>query len=490
MSGIGAVGRFADLNGPANAQTHLRGHDMIFDVVIIGGGSAGYAAARVAADNGASVAIVDKGPLGGLCILRGCMPSKTLLRSSDLLSLMKRAGEFGLNAREITPDLAAINDRKRRLVDEFAEYRIAQLNSPEFTLIQGRARFESPNTVRVGTARVRGRRFVIAVGSAVSRVPVPGLDEAGCLTSDDVLELRELPESVIVLGGGAVATELGQFLCRMGARTTLIQRNSQLISACDPDMVRPVETRFREEGMQVFTGTSLQRIARTGDRIAVHFLHRGEPRTASAAVVVNALGRTPDLAGLALERAGVDVANGRIVASDFMQTSADHVFAAGDCVGPYEIVHIAVLQGEICGHNAVAEVPDKRIEYRLRTSVVFTDPQVASVGPTERECRNAGIAFLSAEYPFSDHGKSLVMGETHGAVKILCHPESGELIAGHITGPEASELIHELTAVIYYRGTVFDLLEIPHYHPTLAEIITYPAEELAGILTRQPDRHP
>ena len=161
-------------------------------------------------------------------------------------------------------------------------------------------------------------------------------------------------------------------------------------------------------------------------------------------------------------------------------------FAVGDVNGLHQIVHIAIQQGEIAGWNAVhPDQPSRKQTNRLDTLVVFTDPQVASLGLTEKDCRHQGIAYLASSYPFNDHGKSLVLGETHGHVKLLCHPSSGEILGGHIVGPEAGELIHELIAVMYYHGTVFDLLEMPHYHPTLAEILTYPAEDLATRITNE-----
>ena len=450
------------------------------DLIVIGGGSAGYAAARTARAAGADVAIVDHGPLGGLCILRGCMPSKAILRSAEVAGLMRRAGEFGLIPVDTRADLGAIMDRKDRLVREFTEYRVEQLRDPGFHLYEERAHFLSPGQIRVGDQTLRAGSFIVATGSIPARVAVPGLDEAGYMTSDTALDLRRQPETMLVLGGGPVAVELAQFFARIGTAVTLIQRSAHILSSGDEDLARPVEARFREEGIELYTDTQLQRFSRAGPLKTAHFSHQGSDRTVSAAVILQAMGRQPNTAGLALDTAGVETDRGRIVVDAEMRTSQPHIFAVGDVNGLQEIVHIAVQQGEIAAHNAV--FPDRsaqRMDERLQTLVVFTDPQVASVGLGEKQCRDANIPFLVASYPFDDHGKSLCLGEVHGHVKLLCNPDTGELLGGHIVGPEAGELIHELTAVMYFRGTVHDLCRMPHYHPTLAEILTYPAEELS-----------
>jgi len=450
------------------------------DIVIIGGGSAGYAAARTARNAGADVAIVDHGPLGGLCILRGCMPTKTILRSADILSLMRRAGEFGLLPVEARANLAAIMARKERLVRDFAGYRIEQLRDPRFTLYEEVATLVSPREVRAGDQGLEADSFIIATGSSPGHVPVPGLDEVGYITSDDALELRQQPESMLVLGGGPVAVELAQFFQRLGTRVTLIQRSHHILSAGDEDLARPVEARFREEGMEVYTGTQLRRFTRDGDLKVAHFSHEGREKAAAAQEILQAMGRRPSIDCLNLEKAGVEVERGRIVVNPEMRTSQPHIFAVGDVNGLHEIVHIAIQQGEIAAYNAVyPDRPAYRMDDRLKTQVVFTDPQVASVGLCEKGCQTDDVPYLVATYPFDDHGKSICLGETRGHVKLLCRPRTGELIGAHIVGPEASELIHELIAVMHFHGTVHDLLQIPHYHPTLAEIITYPAEELA-----------
>jgi len=453
------------------------------DVIVIGGGSAGYAAARTARDAGADVAIVDQGPLGGLCILRGCMPTKAILRSAAVAALLRRAKEFGLSPVSAHADLSAIVDRKDRLVREFADYRIQQLRDPRLTLYQSQAVFRSPHEISVGDTVLSASSFIVATGSRPSEAPIPGLDQAGYFTSDTILDLRTQPGSLIVLGGGAVALELGQFFARLGTKVTILQRGCTLLSGMDEDVGRALEAALIDEGLEVVTGVQLLRATRDTAGMAVWAMKDGRERSYVGQEILQALGRQPNIEGLRLDLAEVTVDDGRIVVDGAMRTSQAHIYAVGDVNDVTPIVHLAIQQGEIAAYNAThADRPAKTIDHRLDTEVVFTDPQVAVLGLNEVRAKADKIPYLTASYPFADHGKALCLGAPQGFVKLLAAPQTGEILGAQIVGAEAGELIHELIAVMYYHGTAVDLLHMPHYHPTLAEIVTYPAESIVGRL--------
>ena len=455
------------------------------DIVVIGGGSAGYAAARTARDAGADVAIVDQGPLGGLCILRGCMPTKTILRSAEIMALMKRAHEFGLAPVTARADLSDIVDRKNRLVQEFADDRVAGLRDPRFSLYESRAEFLSSHEIRAGGVRIRGEAFVIATGSSAAQVDIPGLDKAGYLTSDEALDVRRLPASILVLGGGLVAVEFAQFFARIGTKVTMLQRGASLLSDMDDDIGQTLAAAFRDEGIEVITGVSFLCVTSTPAEKTVQFAQGGVVQTRSAEVIFQALGRRPNVKGLNLDAAGVQMVDGRPVVGADMRTSQPHIFAVGDVNDLTPIVHLAIQQGETAAFNAThPNEPARVIDHRLDSEMVFTDPQVAAAGMNERQCRERSIPYVTASHPFADHGKAMCIGAAHGFVKLLCRPDNGELLGAQIVGPEATELIHELIAVMYFHGTAQDLLRIPHYHPTLAEIVTYPAESIVEQMSR------
>ena len=455
------------------------------DVVVIGGGSAGYAAARTAREAGADVAIVDQGPLGGLCILRGCMPTKAILRSAEIAAVMRRAPEFGLSPVEVRASLPAIVDRKNRLVREFAEYRIQQLRDPAFTLYEAPATFLSPYRLQVGSTCLAAKSFIIATGSVPREVAIPGLAEAGCVTSDSLLDRREQPESLIVLGAGPVGLEFGQFFARIGTQVTLVQRAPHVLSHLDADVGVALGQALAAEGLRVMTDRQALRVQRDGNMMAVSVLHKGEEKVLAGDLVLNALGRVPNIAGLGLSAAQVTVDAGRVVVDAGMRTSQPHIFAVGDVTNLYNVVHIAIQQGELAGWNAChPDDPPRHFDDRLVAEVIFTEPQVAAVGLTEKACRARGLSYLTGTYPFADHGKAMCLGSTQGFVKLMADRASGTLLGAEIVGPESGELIHEMIAVMYYHGTVHDLLRIPHYHPTLAEIVTYPAESIVEQMRR------
>lgn len=454
-------------------------HD--FDVAIIGGGSGGYAAARTAAAAGLKTVVIEGGEeVGGLCILRGCMPTKALLYAAEVMHVASHPEPWGIRS-EVSFDFTKVMARKNALIKEFADYRVQQLTSGKFRFVRAMARFTDPHTVELSTGeKLTAKQFVIATGSSVAPSPLPHLNDVGYLDSDSALKLTKLPRSLIVLGGGAVALEFAQFFVRFGVKVTLIQRSPRVLHEMDSDAAEVIEKVFRREGMTVYTGTKLTEARRLGGQKEIFFQHEGETRRALAEEIFFALGRVPKIAGLALEKIGVQLEFGRIVTNAQMQTSVPHIYAAGDCTGLHEIVHIAVLQGETAGHNIAHPERPKAMDYRLITEVVFTDPQVASVGFTEKQAQVDNVPHLVASYPFSDHGKSLIMEAKDGFVKLLAEPRTGEIIGGACVGPAGGELIHEIITAMYKRMTVHELAAMPHYHPTLAEIWTYPAEELAG----------
>jgi pyruvate/2-oxoglutarate dehydrogenase complex dihydrolipoamide dehydrogenase (E3) component len=463
-----------------------------FEVAVIGGGSAGFAAARTASSLGASTVVIEGGEqVGGLCILRGCMPSKSLLESAHRWHEIQRSREFGLVAKAVEVDMECVQARKQHLIGGFAAFRRKQLRQGKFTLVRGHASFLDAQTLLVTRGRkqelITASTFILATGSVITRVPVPGLWETGCLTSDTALEADEIPKRLAVLGGGVIAVELGQFFARVGSKTTILQRSRKIVRNYSPDVSLELERAFKAEMIDVRTGVKLLGVSRKGKGKKIIFQRGSKREEIVVDEILYAMGRAPALEGLNLPNADIELDEGRLQVNDQLATSAPHIFAAGDAVGPHEVVHIAIQQGEIAARNAVNllrgghQVPEQ-IDYRLKTLVTFTDPEIASVGLTEAEAKAQGIDYLRASYPFNDLGKAMIGGHEFGFVKLLAEKSRGEIIGAEIIGPHASDLIHELIAVMRYRGTAQEVATMPHYHPTLAEIVTYPAEEIADLL--------
>jgi pyruvate/2-oxoglutarate dehydrogenase complex dihydrolipoamide dehydrogenase (E3) component len=355
------------------------------------------------------------------------------------------------------------------------------LHSGKFDLIRAHARFRDPHTLELSNGRtLRAKKFLIGTGSRVAVPPLPGLAEAKTWISDDVLDLSVRPKSVIVLGGGVVACELAQFLSRIGTKVTLIQRSSHLLRYHSPEAGSVVAQAMQDEGMEVFTGTAVRAITQDRRGTTVTFTHAGRTVRRRADHLLNALGREPNTGSLNLTAAGVRTnEGGRILTNRWQQTSASHIYAGGDCASPAEVVHIAVQQGELAARHAAGQRGLKPVNYSLLLNVVFTSPPVASLGRSEAELKREGVPYLAASYPFNDHGKSILMEANYGFVKVMAEPKRGRLLGVEIVGPEAGELIHAFTGPMSMQATVHDLLRAPWYHPTLAEIVTYPLEEIA-----------
>ena len=452
-----------------------------FDVVVIGAGTAGLAAAKAAHAAGAVVAVVDHGPLGTFCARLGCMPSKALLQSAHALARARRAGGLGV-ALGGTPELSwpVARAREAALVRGFVEETArATTASKHFTLLRGVAEL-----VDGGSAVVDGRpvaasatcRWVVATGSRPVRPRIAGLDDVKdlTLTSDELFALEAVPASVAVVGAGAVAVELGQLLARAGAEVHLVAQDEQVAHLRPGPLQQALVTSLARE-LSLHRSTRIERVRREGDRVAVVLGDGAELRVER---LLLAAGRRPDLDALQLSRAGVRVDDGRPVHDEHLRTTNPAIFVAGDAAGAPGVLHAATLQGRVAGRNAAARDGTlERVELAPAMRVVFCDPVVAAVGLDPEDARRAGRRVCVATRAWADQGRARLMDETDGLAQLVVDRETRGVLGCQLVGPNADLLVHLASYAMELGATVDRLLALHHYHPTLAEMLASLAQQ-------------
>lgn len=450
-----------------------------FDVVVIGGGSGGYAAAKMAVSKGLTVAVVEKAQeLGGLCILRGCMPTKALLETSNRLRAIREAGEFGIEVEEPRFDLDALRERKSKLVNGFQEWRVKGLQKGDFELIRGQARFLDAHHIEVNDLKIKGKSFVIATGSDEKVPPIQGLAKTPFWTSDEVVDLPSVPERVVVVGTGAVGMESAHLFQGLGSQVSIISRSRPLVSSVEPEISEAMEKRCADLGIEVVFENGLQSV-KYEESIFSLTLADGSVLQAEGLVV--ATGRKPMLDGLALEKAGFSEGVRSIEINEHCQTEVPHIYAVGDCASPLAVVHLAVMQGEVASANIARQLAGESLaetwDLDLKMFGIFTDPEIVQVGLTSEEVRERGIEAATVAYRFDDQGKGEIVGEKHGLVMMVADQKTGRILGASGMGPHVIDYAHTITVALHQKLTVAEFLKIPSYHPTLGEIWTYAAEE-------------
>ncbi len=438
-----------------------------FDLAVIGGGTAGLVTSAVSAGIGARTALVERHRLGGECLWTGCVPSKAILRSAAVLAAVRRAADYGLRASG-EADFAEVMARVRRTIAAIEPH-----DSPErfrglgVDVVEGEARFLSPEEAEVGGRRVRAKRWVVATGSRTAIPPVPGLEEAGYLTHETVWALERLPASMLVLGAGPIGAEIGQTFARLGSRVTVVGSGAQVLEREDPEVAEVLRRAMEREGVAFRLGCRAEAVRLEGGERVVELSSGEEVR---AEVVFVATGRRPNVEGMGLEAVGVEVGKGGIVVDERLRTTARNVWAAGDVVGPYRFTHVADYHGRLAAPNALFPV-GRKVDYRVVPWCTYTEPEVARVGVTEAEARERwGDAAGVFRYRHDSLDRAVCDGEPDGLTKLVTDPK-GRLVGAHVVGPRAGETIHEAVLAVRHRLKLSDLSGMIHVYPTYPESI-------------------
>lgn len=422
-----------------------------YDLSVIGAGWAGFNACLKAKEAKLKVCLIEASQIGGTCLNSGCIPTKALVQSAKIYSLVKKASNFGIELDDPRINFTKIQERKEKIVGQLAQGIKSRLSGVD--LVNSRARIVSPNEIEAGGRRITTKFILIAAGSKPAELPDFKFDSVKVINSDQALLLKEVPQSLLIIGGGFIGCEFAGLFSTLGSRVSIIEKCPQLLPGADKEIAKKIEVIFKKKGIKVNTDT---------DASALNLSDYSK--------ILVCVGRVPNTRGLGLEEAGIKTEKNRIVVNDYLETNIPNIFAAGDCASPVMLAHYAAYQGRAAVENMVRNASHKA-DNQVIPSCIFTDPEISGVGMNEEEAKARGLEVNVHKFDFLGSGMARIIDEAEGFIKIISDAKSGQILGASIIGPKASELIAILTVAISARLKVSQVRETIFAHPTLAESV-------------------
>jgi dihydrolipoamide dehydrogenase len=452
-------------------------------ITIIGGGPGGYVAAIQAAKMGAKVVLVEKDRLGGTCLNRGCVPTKALVRSANVYNIIKNSKEFGVEVESCNINIEKIIERKDNIVNQLVKGISFLIKKNKIIYIEGQGEIKDKNTVIVkeDDILINTKNIIIATGSTADIPPIKGIDNENVLTSTQMLDLKELPESLVIIGGGVIGMEFAFIYASFGVKVTVIEFLSQILNTFDKDVLREIKKSAKKAGISIHTNAKVIEIKESKDKnCVVAFEKNEEVNYVTSNKVLISAGRKPYFKGIGLEKLGIELNDGDrgIKVNEKMQTSIPNIYAIGDVTNKILLAHVASHQGVVAVKNILNE--DTDMDYSAIPSAVFTVPEIGTVGINEKTAEEMGIDYKVGKFPFTANGKALTAGKTEGFVKIIRDVKTNRVIGATIIGTHATDLIAEITLAIKNNLTIYEIIETIYAHPTTAEAIYEAALDTLG----------
>lgn len=441
-----------------------------FDIAVIGGGPGGYVAAIKAAQEGKKVCLIEEGELGGVCLNRGCIPTKTLLKSVQVLDTVRHSFDYGIKGVEKTKlqiDMAKLQERKHNVVKKLTGGVGMLLKANGVTVYKGKGSFIDRNTLMAGEEKITADNIIIATGSVSLALPIPIIkEEAGALlNSDQALEINEVPEKVVIIGGGVIGVEFAFIFAQLGANVVIVELMDRILPMVDEEVVGEVARMLKGLGIKLVVGAKVTKIE--GNK--VFYEKDGGEESETGQKILMAVGRTPTTEGLNIEAAGVKMAKKAIAVDEHLQTSQPGIYAIGDVNGKSMLAHTASMEGLIAVENILGH--KTKMQYDKIPACIYTQPEIASVGMTETAARERYGEIKIGKFPFNANGKATVEGESKGMIKVIIEPRFQEILGVHIYGVHATDLIAEVVLAMNMEATAEEVLAAIHPHPTISEAV-------------------